>query len=522
MTAAAKEQLKKHKYVGFVARYSSAGQDELSNVIQLKKLHVFREEYMPQAKVYGEWQSQQSAFVEENPELNAIYDDLKRRNGRAGLKSKVTLLVLLNWTRFFRNALAAMHYIYIFRQIGVEINTIQNWIDHDDPNSVLPLLIALYQAEQYSRDLQRQIRNGNAERLEQGVYCHNISRQIYRRVYYAHRRYHHEPNEPAFSQTRASYLAIMDGGMGLIASWNFYGGREVLGAYQTWRDRPKGELSEGKYRGKPVNVPALLTPEERARFNSIVHLNEQTKSTPDERLERCHGLGAVRCPTCGKMMTYSNPTNGSGVSKPYMVCAAENPRHYRVDNVAVNGALRRNLVHITATHDKRHQLANRLVKRTRAEREKAKLEMRSLERTVAKLKGAVDNATLSHAMGDYTDQQLQLVQDAYGKKLNELDAARLDLDYHEEILAQALVELNDIGTLLRDHATGAEINAFWRMLCPDGLVFDPETSTFRTGQLNSAYEKIISEPMSYNQIKLGDAAFGDTPPVGWRIPESNR
>ena len=78
------KNLKNHTHVAFAARYSSRGQDEISNEIQLKKLREFKDQHGPLVKVYKAWEDVHSAFKGERPQLEEIYEDLRGKAKRTG------------------------------------------------------------------------------------------------------------------------------------------------------------------------------------------------------------------------------------------------------------------------------------------------------------------------------------------------------------------------------------------------------------------------------------------------------
>ena len=75
-------------------------------------------------------------------------------------KKEVNLLLVTKWDRFSRNAHEALSMIKLFKSMGIEINSIEQWINHDDPNQLIMLLMHLGIPEADNRMRSNRIKEG--------------------------------------------------------------------------------------------------------------------------------------------------------------------------------------------------------------------------------------------------------------------------------------------------------------------------------------------------------------------------
>jgi len=509
-----KHPISKHKNIATAKRYSSEGQDPISNEIQDRLLTEFREKEAPGSRVARTWEDVGSAWSGVRGQLYEIYDELKRHNSRNG--KKITLLLLLNWKRFFRNMKRARQWIGKFEEIGVEVNTVERWIDHENPEEQVMLAFELYQAQKQSDQLSSNIKNGQKERLARKVYCHNMPRRFYRRNYYEQRRYTIEPIEPAFSASKAACRQILYQGVPYSRAHEINGGEEVLGPLTTWRQMIEKPLAACLYRGEKMNMPEMVTVEEH---HMLVALFDQNKMRPDVRktnydLYPAHGV--LRCAKCLGLTTTSRPKSYNGTYIEYHVCHHANPRHYRVQAGKVNVAAYEMVEELTLNAKTTAAVIEETKKIAKKDKAKATTNLKRLEKELKGIKEGYENATLKNAMGSFTDDQLKMVERHYHKKIAEVEEARTVVTHYAEILTQALVSINDIGAMIRGTLEPQQFNDFLKMTFPDGLVFDKESGIFRTSSMNAAFTRTGWQSGSYHRIKIGDALLSSTPPVVWR------
>lgn len=87
-------------------------------------------------------------------------------------KKKIDLLLVQKWDRYARNALEALQFIETFKQMGIEVNAIDQWIDHDDASQLMMLLIYLGMPEVDNKIRSEKVIAGNRRALKEGRWVH--------------------------------------------------------------------------------------------------------------------------------------------------------------------------------------------------------------------------------------------------------------------------------------------------------------------------------------------------------------
>lgn len=88
-------------------------------------------------------------------------------------KNKVDLLLVYKWDRFSRNTMEALIMISQFKGFGVEVNCTEQWINHDDPNQLIMLLLNLGMPEADNRIRQDRTIEGMRSNLKGGRWIHS-------------------------------------------------------------------------------------------------------------------------------------------------------------------------------------------------------------------------------------------------------------------------------------------------------------------------------------------------------------
>ena len=118
-------------------RVSTTDQKENGNSLntQLHSLRSFA--HNNGMDVIEEYQEDFSAKNFERPEFNRLRDYVIKNPG------KVDYILITSWDRFSRDAYEGLGVIRKMRELGVEINSVENWIDHYDPQQLILLMMYL-------------------------------------------------------------------------------------------------------------------------------------------------------------------------------------------------------------------------------------------------------------------------------------------------------------------------------------------------------------------------------------------
>ena len=116
-------------------RVSTTDQKENGNSLKTQRnsLRTFAENNG--MKVIAEFEEDHSAKNFERPQYYRMRDFVQDK------KNKVDFILITSWDRFSRDVYQALGVITSMREIGVEVNSIENWIDHDDPQQLIMKLL---------------------------------------------------------------------------------------------------------------------------------------------------------------------------------------------------------------------------------------------------------------------------------------------------------------------------------------------------------------------------------------------
>ena len=118
---------------------------------QIHNLKEFEEDYSAKNFNRPEW-SKLNKYAKEN------YKD-------------IDLLLVVNWDRFSRNTLEALNTIDTFSKINIEVNSINNWIDYQDPTQKFIQLMYLGMPEVDNKMKGIRIKKAMREVRKSGRWC---------------------------------------------------------------------------------------------------------------------------------------------------------------------------------------------------------------------------------------------------------------------------------------------------------------------------------------------------------------
>ena len=115
-------------------------------------------------EVAAHFEEDHSAKNFNRPEFQELKKYVKANKGR------IDYLLVQKWDRFSRNIGAAISMIEYFRNIGVEVNCIDNWIDYSSPDHIVILSIYLSTPEAENSKIRERTIAGTRQCLKEGRY----------------------------------------------------------------------------------------------------------------------------------------------------------------------------------------------------------------------------------------------------------------------------------------------------------------------------------------------------------------
>jgi hypothetical protein len=498
-----------HVYVPLV-RYSDGGsQNELSNESQLFEItrHVEREH--PTAVAPFHLQDADSGRKANRNQLLDGIRKIKEYNRRAS--QPITLVLVHDWERFIRNTLYGVTWVVQFQEAGVEVNSISNWIHFSDRWSLMNFFYSLLEAQGYSDKLSDNTKRGQAQHLRDGYLPYRVGTRYLKADTKA--RTHHWL--PAADNLRRAGQQIA-AGKTLAGAYADNGGRDVLGAEQTFSDQLRKEYLMARYQGHELNYSPLWT---EATWMKLQDVLRQTAplTTKQRRLAKFFLRGLVFGAPCYRPSSSSSVRSRSGKRHHYLICTCKGVRHYRFRWADVVEDHRELMHELVLVGERQHRLVRKA--RQRSARQVAELK-KSIRRLRARVKEQAEteaNAVRLLARGVFTPEDRKVIQ-ADGARLRvELDQAESVLAHHGEILAEVERSIAHIGVSFYEGADPLQLRDFTAMMFPDGLLYNPKTRTFRTTSPNAALSLTDAKSTAYAKIKFGlPHAVEGSPGMGGR------
>ena len=508
-------ELRSHHCIVPMVRYSDGqNQRELSNESQLDAIGsaINRAGHNPYVPF-----SVRAAHSGRDPnraQLKEALDRIKAYNRNA--TQPITLLLLSKWDRWFRNAMASVEWVNRFKEIGVEVNTIDRWCFYTSANDLIMFFIEQCTAQNFSDDLSKHTIRNQEACIKRGYIPYQVRRRYLERHINKDNRW--LSWKPASDNLRKAGQMILLGS-GLNAAYQATGGREVHGAYQSFRDSLADEKMQARHKGYDLDYKPLWPEYEWQDLQRILSrgkvVTSKTRSLMDAYL-RDILIGGP----CNSRATSSTPkTKAKKIKGKYYTCRCKGcARHYRFKRDQVHEDFKAMLKEICLTANRQASLSKKAVKRSEDQLKNLKKSKARLEKQVKQGQEMKDNArrlliqgVISAADRDATENETRVAE-------AELARVTDQINRYGEILNRVLDSIRDIGKFLHNFDNPLQLRDFTRVLFPDGLKYDAEKRLFRTTSINAAYSVIAEKSVSYNRIKFGEAIGDMTPPVVGAFP----
>jgi site-specific DNA recombinase len=146
-------------------RVSTTKQKETGNSLNSQKDQLRSFCYNKEIQIIQEFEEDFSAKDFNRPEWNKL-----NKYAKANYR-EIDLLLVVNWDRFSRNTLEALNTIDTFSKINIEVNSINNWIDYQDPTQKFIQLMYLGMPEVDNKMKGLRIKKAMREVRKSGRWC---------------------------------------------------------------------------------------------------------------------------------------------------------------------------------------------------------------------------------------------------------------------------------------------------------------------------------------------------------------
>ena len=112
--------------------------------------------------VVKEFQEDYSAKDFDRPVANEMLHYAKKN------KTKIDYLLITSWDRFSRNTFEALRVIEELKKLNISVNSIDSWVDYDDPAQIMIQLMYLGMPEVDNKVRSQKVKIGMRQGLKEG------------------------------------------------------------------------------------------------------------------------------------------------------------------------------------------------------------------------------------------------------------------------------------------------------------------------------------------------------------------
>jgi site-specific DNA recombinase len=145
-------------------RVSTKDQKDFGNSLTSQKNAILNYCNLHQMNIVEFFQEDYSAKNFIRPTFTQLKEFAKKNKG------KIDYLLVQKWDRFSRNVGKGLLMIETFKNLGIEINCIENWIDYSSPDHIVMLSIYLSTPEAENSKISERTKAGTRQALKDGRY----------------------------------------------------------------------------------------------------------------------------------------------------------------------------------------------------------------------------------------------------------------------------------------------------------------------------------------------------------------
>jgi len=469
---------------------------------------------------------------DERAALLQAYDFCRAWNRKArNDKDRIKLLVIYDWTRWFRNRDLSSHWRIKFQQVGVMVNCPGRWVDYTDAGSII--LHSVQEGMAHAEHLvisQRAVKS-HYDLNAKGYVSGKLPRWLMRTDRLdATGRPVVELNPAVAPACRAAFEQVA-ANLSAAQAFNRNGGSKVFGGRSTFYAMLSNPLCGGRII-KQSTVEGLPDIDVESAYPALV--SWQLFMQVQQRLECFKGSvrtvesevlfpakGVLRCHQCGAHTTSEMPTGGSGKVYHYYRCSKD-VTHGRLHKDGIDSLLQSIIQDIALAPHAAQYVAKRIKEKQREARHAIHNRINALEQSRKAVEQRVSRARDLLIDGVLDKDDLQAVKSQLEDVRSRIAEQRFFMDNQGRTTDAALALLGNLGGIVRS-AGAKEMNLLLQMIFPDGFTVEPGNyAACRTRRLNTIFSISGLLSGSYASIKLETGSETDTRPVKGPTPDTNR
>jgi len=432
----------------------------------------------------------------------------------------IDLLLVVNWDRFSRNTLEALNTIDTFSKINIEVNSINNWIDYQDPTQKFIQLMYLGMPEVDNKMKGLRIKKAMREVRKSGRWCSKQpfgylpgkdhfgkalmkvdpdKGQLLKSLFELYSSGNYSQSE-ILKMTRFKPLKLSKSNLSRILQNIVYAGFLDVPAFE----------EEPKQTKKGLHEPII----DLITFNKIQELfkvRSAQKQKPKAFNKKLLLRGHLRCSKCGGNLTGSASTSKTGKKYYYYHCSSKRSCNERFRAELANCKFEDYLKQFDIRPEVK-RLFVEILKKQFSEFETERFnQIKMIENDIQKIKTNQDILLDKLISGTINDIIYDKKNTEYVNKINELNVELSNLEDYENDLRDFIefsVELMTNMNKIIGFSDEVTLRKFMSSIFNDKLEFEKED--YRTPKLNPSVNLIfmVISSLELNKNKKGDT-FSD-------------
>ena len=361
-------------------------------------------------------------------------------------KGRIDYLLVQKWDRFSRNVGLALQMIEYFRKMGIEINSIENWIDYNSPDYIVMLSFYLATPEAENSKISERTIAGTREALKQGRYVKSIPKG-----YMSGR----DSNNKTLMQPDPKTAPLIKDLFGDFAT-GLYSQQELVKKYRIkGLDISKSSLSRildnvlymGKvivpaYKNEPeimvkgLHIP-LISEDVFYKAQSVKHGKRHQAKKQAEKNEKFPLTGFLQCAECGHVIYGSQSNNGKKkkVTRTYYYYQCNSKckcKRYRIETV--HQELGRVFLSVKPSQEVLDLFEKILIDEYKNVKNSRLKDIKSIDRQIEEVSHNQMLLTEKYGLNKIREDVYNKIMDNYERELVDLRASKAELgDYQEDL-----------------------------------------------------------------------------------------
>lgn len=374
------------------------------------------------------------------PVFNQLKEFAKKNKG------KIDYLLVQKWDRFSRNVGLALQMIEYFKKMGIEVNSVENWINYDAPDYIVILSIYLSTPEAENSKIRDRTIAGTREALKQGRYV-NSQPKGYISGTDPMGRTLMKPDQiiaPLITHLFEDYATGLYTQQELLRKYQMKGLKIERSALSRILENPlyMGMVRVSAYKDESETlVEGLHTPliskETFYRVQGVKNGRSNFVKKPTGKNENFPLTGFLVCPECGKIL-YGSTSNNGKIKKitrtyHYYQCNSKhNCKRYRIE--LVHQELDKVFSMIRPSENVLELFEHILIDEYRNTTTERLKDVSAIDKKIEEINHNQLLLTEKYGLDKIKEEVYNKLMDNYERELTELKATKAELgDYQEDL-----------------------------------------------------------------------------------------